>query len=202
MKYSEGWIDDKHTSGHEAWMAACAAFTPVHEDGKGHHGKYATYEAILRHIAPTLDENGLRIQQYPRTMPGVPEGVVIVTRVWHVATGEWMEDDGLWMPSTKDPQKAGAAITYGKRYGLGTFCGLVTTEDDDAQAASEFVRNPPPTQGQEVFAALKGVAGTEIADHMKKFAADREQQLTVKAMDEDPSWCAEVAEKLAAELGV
>lgn len=57
----------------------------------------------------------------------------VVTRLLH-DTGEWMEV-AVPVPLAKlDPQGAGGAMTYGRRYGLAAMFGIAADEDDDGNA--------------------------------------------------------------------
>jgi hypothetical protein len=96
-------------------------------------------------------ENGIAIVQCP--MPSDEKTIAIDTVMAHTS-GEWMRSR-LLMPIAKiDPQGAGSAITYGRRYALGCMTGLVTDEDDDANATVRTVRT---VQRQEDGARHAGV---------------------------------------------
>ena len=50
-------------------------------------------------------------------------------------SGEWLQSEYLMPIVKKDPQGAGSAITYAKRYALQAMCGI-PSEDDDGNLAS------------------------------------------------------------------
>jgi hypothetical protein len=78
-------------------------------------------------------KNGIAIVQLP--MPGKEHHITLDSLMAHTS-GQFLRSR-LEMPLAKvDPQGAGSAITYGRRYALGCMTGLVTDEDDDGNAVS------------------------------------------------------------------
>jgi len=62
---------------------------------------------------------------------------VMFTRIIH-QSGQWMEDGGYALnPSKNDPQGMGSAVTYARRYTIGSTLGIITEDDDDGNRASE-----------------------------------------------------------------
>ena len=118
-----------------ALAAARAKIAPVTKDATNPHfrNSYASLEAISAAATPVLLANGIVVAQ-SATM--FDEGALTVeTRLIHTS-GEWIEG-GITLPLGKsDPQGAGSAVSYGRRYGLSAILGLVTEEDDDGNAAS------------------------------------------------------------------
>lgn len=102
-------------------------------DAKNPHFKnrYASLAAIHRVITPILVKHGLAVLQFPVSADG---RAGCVTRILH-ESGESMEETLLLPLAKNDPQGAGAAITYARRYGLSGALGLITEEDDDGEAA-------------------------------------------------------------------
>jgi hypothetical protein len=94
--------------------------------------KYADLESVWDSCRSLLSGNGLCIIQ----MPGnYFEGRMwLITRLCH-ESGEWIEQE-MSVPVPKaDPQGAGSALTYMRRYALAAFVGVVQA-DDDGNAAS------------------------------------------------------------------
>ena len=94
--------------------------------------RYADLESVWDACRDLLARNGLSVIQ----MPGnYFEGRMwLVTRLCH-SSGEWIEQE-MSVPVPKaDPQGAGSALTYMRRYALAAFIGIVQA-DDDANAAS------------------------------------------------------------------
>ena len=94
--------------------------------------KYADLGATCDAIQPGLTAAKLLVIQAPLTAPDGAVGVE--TMVLH-ASGQWVRPDPLFLPLGKaDPQGAGSAITYARRYALAAFFNLAP-EDDDANGA-------------------------------------------------------------------
>lgn len=114
--------------------------------------KYASLEAVWDVIRAPLVCNGLSVVQPVRYEQGF-SGVIVQTILMHGPSGQWIASD-VPIPTAKlTPQEMGAAISYGRRYGLAALIG-VTQEDDDAQAATTTMNNKPApmptiTEGQK-----------------------------------------------------
>jgi hypothetical protein len=91
--------------------------------------KYASLSNILDTIQDPLSKCGLAISQFP-------DGDALTTIIVHSESGEWMESSYV-MPVAKanDPQAMGSAITYARRYALGSILNLNIDEDDDGEKA-------------------------------------------------------------------
>ena len=99
--------------------------------------KYADLEAVIKAIKEPFAKNNLAYTQFPYTDE---KGVGVVTRLIH-ASGEWIEC-GYTLPLTKlDPQAAGSAITYARRYALQAMAGIPAV-DDDAEMAMGRTQKP------------------------------------------------------------
>ena len=124
----------------------------ITKDGKNPHfsNTYATYEQVMGVLHPLLRSEKLMICHAFENMNR--EGIVTVTT--HVVD---LVDDkkitsNLEMPMTKnDPQMAGSAITYAKRYSVLAMFGLGTEDDDGEKAVSKPVLQPvaPPAPKQD-----------------------------------------------------
>jgi hypothetical protein len=81
-----------------------------------------------------LAKHGLAYTQGMAIVDGVQ---VMFTRIIH-QSGQWMEDGGYALNPTKnDPQGMGSAVTYARRYTIGSTLGIITEDDDDGNRASE-----------------------------------------------------------------
>jgi hypothetical protein len=91
--------------------------------------KYASLANILGTIQKPLSECGLAISQFP-------DQDALTTIILHAESGEWMESSYV-MPVAKqnDPQAMGSAITYARRYALGSILNLNIDDDDDGEKA-------------------------------------------------------------------
>lgn len=94
---------------------------------------YADLASIWDACREQLTANGLSVVQFPGE---VIEGRMTLTTQLSHESGEWMRAT-MAIPLAKiDPQGAGSAITYARRYALMAVVG-VSPEDDDGNAASQ-----------------------------------------------------------------
>lgn len=95
--------------------------------------KYADLAAIVDTYRQPFAEQGLSVVQRPQPSD---TGVRIQTMILHTS-GQWIADDGLYMPADQNnPQAYGSAMTYARRYGISALVGIVT-DDDDGKAATD-----------------------------------------------------------------
>ena len=93
---------------------------------------YADLGSVVRAIKEPFSANGLSYSQFPL----FEDGKVGVETILMHTSGQWLSSI-LLLPMTKqDPQAAGSAITYARRYALQAIAG-VPAEDDDGNAASK-----------------------------------------------------------------
>lgn len=97
--------------------------------------KYADLGAVLDAVWPALEKADITLLQPPAgRLEGEDYYVVIETVLLHKSGQRaWWS---FMLPTSKhDPQGAGSAVTYARRYSVQSFFGLVP-EDDDGNAAS------------------------------------------------------------------
>lgn len=94
--------------------------------------KYAGLDSVLEVVTPILNKNGLFIAQFPIN---VEDRVGVYTAIYF-KDGEKIEGSFTMNLSKNDPQGAGSAITYARRYALVAMLGLNVEDDDDANTAS------------------------------------------------------------------
>jgi hypothetical protein len=100
--------------------------------------KYATLEAVIEASKPVLVANGLAVMQGGGSYSN--GALAITTRIIH-DTGEWIETT-MEIPLAKsDPQGAGSAVSYGRRYALMALLNMPAV-DDDGNAASKPAEPP------------------------------------------------------------
>ena len=93
--------------------------------------KYANLEEVIRVVKEPFAANGLSFVQFPIS----GEGTAGVETIILHESGEFISNEFLLKCSKADPQGMGSAITYARRYGLQSACGI-PSEDDDGNAAS------------------------------------------------------------------
>lgn len=102
--------------------------------------KYADMNAVVDAVRIPFCDNGLSYAQ----LPLFRDGFVGVETILMHTSGEWMRGE-LLLPMTKqDPQAAGSAITYARRYALQSIAGI-PSEDDDANSTRGAKAKPDNT---------------------------------------------------------
>ena len=125
---------------------------------KGKGGEYADLTSVVKAIKEPFAENELSFVQFPHSSEF---GAGVTTRLMH-SSGEWLESEfvlPLGIDKDKnikrDPQSAGAAITYARRYALAAMAGIPTADDDAESAMVRQITTPGYTPGQkDEFLAL------------------------------------------------
>lgn len=112
--------------------------------------KYADLNAVIDATVPVFNEEGIAVLQTPQIVDGKP---VIQTLLIH-ESGEYLgSNTEVVAAKQNDPQAAGSAISYARRYGLQatTTC---KAEDDDGEGAMGRKESTPVKveQKQEVKA--------------------------------------------------
>lgn len=118
------------------------ATIPGREGKSGFSYKYANIADVRDHVLKHLQANGLLFVQ-------PPSGHEIVTRVFHVASGQWIEGRMPYPATERNAQALGGAITYVRRFALLAVLGLAGEDDDDDGAAAARAANEdrrPPRQ--------------------------------------------------------
>ena len=121
--------------------------------------KYADLESVWAACRDALTGNGLAVLQSPGlTVDGVMH---MTTQLTH-SSGQWIRGEMSLPLSKVDPQGAGSALTYMRRYALSAFVG-VAPEDDDGNAAARpgqgaVSNNRPAAPQRQAPAPLTGKA--------------------------------------------
>lgn len=119
-----------------ALAKAQAKFTVAEFNKTNPHfkSKYSDLQGYLSASRSALTENGLSVSQLISEQDGKP---VLVTLLAH-ASGQWIKSVMPINPTKNDMQGFGSALSYAKRYSLGSIIGLASgEEDDDANEAVE-----------------------------------------------------------------
>lgn len=91
---------------------------------------YADLTSVIKAIKEPFANHGLAYVQFP---VNGEHTIGVVTRLMH-ESGEWLESE-YQLPMVKnDPQAAGSAITYARRYSLQAMCGIPAVDDDGESA--------------------------------------------------------------------
>ena len=102
----------------------------IHKATQGHTYTYASLDSIIKTINPVMKKHNLGFTQ-------LLDNDTIITHVFHTETGEFLQSSvtipsGYAMKGMNVFQSMGSAITYLKRYSLGSMLGLITDKDIDA----------------------------------------------------------------------
>lgn len=122
---------------HKALAKAQSEFPLIKKTDKNPFFKssYAGLPSILEVVLPILHANGLYVSQSP--VSNIEEGIGVHTSIIHAESGEILQGSFRLPLAKQDPQGAGSAITYARRYALVSMLGLNVDEDDDGNSASE-----------------------------------------------------------------
>lgn len=98
--------------------------------------KYLELSDILANLEPILHDKGLFLTQGTLLREGK---TIIISRVSHPVSGQFVESEYLAEVANVDPQKLGAAVSYGRRYGLQALFALNVIDDDGNTASGKVV---------------------------------------------------------------
>lgn len=105
---------------------------------------YADLTSIIKAIKEPFANHGLSYVQLPITSDG-GKGMGVTTMLLH-KSGEWLQSEYLLPMAKIDPQGAGSAITYARRYALQAMVGIPAV-DDDGEAAMFRMSEPTLPDG-------------------------------------------------------
>lgn len=156
-----------------ALAKAQAAFSSAKKDSINPHfkSKYADLAATAEACMTALNANEIAVSQDVAT---VAPGVSVVTKLLH-SSGQTLVSSPLVLPVVQQtPQAYGSTISYGRRYSLAAFVGVVS-EDDDGNAGSgkaEPKATTPQTEGGMTAKLRESIAVQEKCEQLRsEFAA-------------------------------
>lgn len=163
-------------------VALCKAQSQIRgaiKDSTNPHFKksYADLESVWDACRDALTNNGLSVAQFGTD---APDGHIAITTMLLHESGEHLTGT-MTLPMVKrDPQAAGSAITYARRYSLAAMVGVVQV-DDDANDAS----NPAPPKANQREVALKKqlVAKYGTPEKISEEAGKPASELTIPEME-------------------
>jgi hypothetical protein len=101
--------------------------------------KYADLPSILDAIREPMANAGL-------IFISIPDGEGLTTILIHSESEQFISANAIMKPIKNDPQSIGSAITYQRRYSIGSILNLNIDVDDDANLASGKVEVKQPQQ--------------------------------------------------------
>lgn len=152
-------------------IAAHAKMTEIERNATNPftESEYADLEAVLSVIRPILAAHNLALMQFPSFSGGQ---VGVVSRLLHIS-GEWFEEEASAGSLPPDPQKAGSAITYLRRYSAMAICGIAPKDDDAAPGKNK------KKKGQATQTATQASSGEKsMWNTVKAFPPDVKALLT------------------------
>jgi hypothetical protein len=141
-----------------AMAAAQSEIRAVQKDSTNPHFKnhYASLDTILETVRPTLAKHGLSLMQGASTPHTDEAGRItafaVETMLLH-KSGEYITNTAVMPLAKHDPQGAGGALTYGRRYGVSALLALATEEDDDGNSAMPTPHQRAQQMAQQVVQA-------------------------------------------------
>ena len=87
---------------------------------------YADLTSVIKVVKEPFSDNGLSFVQLPVS----GETYVGVTTMLMHTSGEWLQSEYMLPMTKRDPQAAGSAITYARRYALQSLAGIPSVDDD------------------------------------------------------------------------
>jgi len=125
----------------KAMLEVQAEIKPIKKDAWNpyYESKYTSLESVVEYSKPILSGHNLIIIQ---TMHGT---CGVTTTLAHIS-GQWIRGTLELTPAKNNPQGAGSAITYARRYSWASIIGLVPDEDDDGNEASKKEDKPAKFQ--------------------------------------------------------
>lgn len=119
----------------KALVSFSSEIKSISHDSENPHfrSQYTSLDHMIDETKPILSNHGLTVMQFPG---GDGERVTVRTMVLH-NSGEWIESEPLTLKPVKfDPQGAGSAITYARRYSYAAALSLSLGDDDDGNSTS------------------------------------------------------------------
>lgn len=99
------------------------------KNSKGGASHYADLAAGLDHIRPALSAQSIAVFQVSTTDSF--GNMVLLTRLIHGPSGQWIESEYYVCKAELDHQKRGSALTYARRHSLFAIVGIAGADDDD-----------------------------------------------------------------------
>lgn len=107
--------------------------------------KYADLAEVWNVVREPLAKNGLSVIQGNE---GVANGYMTVTTLLLHSSGQFIKMTGTFPVGKQDPQGAGSALTYARRYSLAAVLGIAQEGEDDDGNAACGKQNEPQTNGK------------------------------------------------------
>ena len=121
---------------------------------------YADLTSVIKVVKEPFADNGLSFVQLPVS----GETYVGVTTMLMHTSGEWLQSEYMLPMTKRDPQAAGSAITYARRYALQSLAGIPSVDDDGELGM--FRNDAPANTGLDM--SLEGLSGQPATEPKKR----------------------------------
>ena len=152
---------------------------------------YADLTSVIKAIKEPFANNGLSFVQFPINGD---HSIGVITRVMH-ESGEWLESEYVLPLVKNDPQSAGSAITYARRYSLAAMAGIPAV-DDDAEMAMVRGKSYISDRQYDELTQLIEVAQADNIKFLKAFAIESLSDLDVTQFSKAKSMLKRKADQL------
>jgi hypothetical protein len=183
-------FEKDHESVYEALFAARSEFPKLQRASNNPHfkSKYTSLETLMEVVDPILLRHGLLWT----TMPGFTgqETPILKYEMLHVPSATEVCEEVLLLAAKDDPQGQSAAITYARRYTIEAVLGLIGTDDDDGNRASEAARgargrmeDTRPLSPEELARMMEAItaSGLDLEEVMRVAGIAEIDKVTVEA---------------------
>ncbi len=138
----------------------------VRSDKGNYEYDYADLPGVLQHVRPVLAKHGLALMHDVKQDGG---RITVSTWLLH-ASGDNTPPVVLTTPGGPRVQDLGGTITYLRRYGITTVCGIAADADDDAntadsQAAVVAPKRAPAKPPEELIERARAAIDAELLHH-------------------------------------
>lgn len=149
----------------KAFIAAQKNIEGIKKGTKNDHfkSKYADLAEVNGVVIPAMNDAGIGVIQ----IPGNDGDLITVTTLLLHESGSGMTGLLKMRPTKTDPQGAGSAITYGRRYSILSMSGAAP-EDDDGNAASGTRQHQSNAVSEVEKAAIRLLTGQSDPDAFKE----------------------------------
>lgn len=143
---------------------------------------YADLTSVIKAIKEPFANHGLSYTQFPTNDDG---RIGVSTLLMH-ESGEYLEHS-YTLPTTKaDPQAAGSAITYARRYALQSIAGIPTADDDAESAMLRGATNDTKINSNQAakLKALLEVTQSDVNKFCKAFKCPTVDEMRAVQFDQ------------------
>ncbi len=140
--------------------------------------RFASLGQLLATIKPVLNKNGFVLKQFAGAVSTHGSqtrrwySIPIHTLIIHVASGQW-ESIVVDLPVETTTYSYGSALTFGKRYGLQSYLGIATVDDDGAATIQNRIDEK---HSEEVVAeALAEIKKCKSSDDLAEWLEERRE---------------------------